>query len=210
MEKPRWVSSDRSPGDLDGLRVVLWHGAGGDIEETSLAAVASSLSSLGASVARARFGYRRLGKKMPDRMPVLLEDAERTIAELGALEGVRSDRLILGGRSMGGRVASMLVAGGFRSDGLLLLSYPLHKEGRTDELRDAHLSKIACPVLFISGDKDPMCDLDLLQRAIAPIRGTARVEVLEGANHSPKKKAHIAQIAELAAVFAREVAGRPS
>src|SRR5437868_13805190 len=75
--------------------------------------------------------------------------------------------LIIGGRSMGGRVASMLAAEGFECDGLLLLAYPLHPAGQTAKLRATHLPQIKVPVLCINGTRDTLCDRILMDKAIA-------------------------------------------
>jgi uncharacterized protein len=114
-------------------------------------------------------------------MPVL----EATIA--GVVARVREERrpaqLIIGGRSMGGRAASMLAAGGFDCDGLLLLAYPLHPAGQPDRLRDAHLPKIGVPVLCCNGTRDALCRRDLMERATAGLSSWT-MHWLEGADHS--------------------------
>lgn len=188
---------------LSSLLVILWHGAGGDIDETSLAMTAGALAAEGATVARARFAYRREGKRRPDRAPALLADARETITLVR--ETVRRPRLLLGGRSMGGRMSSMLVADGAPADGLLLLSYPLHPPQRPSELRDAHLDAIPCPMLFMSGDRDPFAELDRLEPVIARLGARARLELFPGAAHSLRKKADLARAAALSVSFARSL-----
>jgi predicted alpha/beta-hydrolase family hydrolase len=173
---------------------VLWHGAGGDVDERSLAATARALAAAGAIAVRARFPYRIAGRRAPDRMPVLLESARTAIEDARALAGARRRRLVLGGRSMGGRVASMLVAAGEPASGLVFLSYPLHPAARPDNLRDAHLPSIPCPMLFVSGDRDALCDLELLRRVLERIGPRAELAVFPGADHS-MRRADAAEIA---------------
>ena len=139
-------------------------------------AIARTLEGIGLEVVRFNFPYREIGSGRPDAMPVL----KRTVAE--AAERVRAGkRLIIGGRSMGGRAASMLAAAGFACEGLLLLAYPLHPPGEPDRLRSEHLSKIKVPVLCINGTRDALCRPDLMKK-IVPDSWT--MHWLEGADHS--------------------------
>ena len=139
------------------------------------------LSARGFEVVRFNFPYREKGSRRPDPMPVL----KRTIAEVAA--HVRAERrparLFIGGRSMGGRAASMLAADGFECDGLLLFAYPLHPAGEPEKLRDTHLSKITVPVLCFNGTRDALCRRDLMEKATAGLRAW-RMHWLEGADHS--------------------------
>jgi len=93
-----------------------------------------------------------------------------------------SKKLVIGGRSMGGRVASMLAAGGLPCDGLLLLAYPLHPAGQPEKLRDAHLPGIKVPVLCINGTRDALCRRELMERAIDGLAW--RMHWLEGKDHA--------------------------
>jgi predicted alpha/beta-hydrolase family hydrolase len=103
--------------------------------------------------------------------------ASRAQQEIGART------LVLGGRSMGGRAASMLVAAGeFACDGLLLLAYPLHPAGQPEKLRDAHLARIEVPVLCLNGTRDALCQRELMERAIGHLDGWT-MHWLEGADH---------------------------
>lgn len=139
-----------------------------------------ALAPLG-EVVRFNFPYRDAGSKRPDPMPVL----KQTIAS--AVERVRGERgpkrLFIGGRSMGGRAASMLAADGFACDGLLLFAYPLHPAGQPEKLRDAHLAKIAVPVLCFNGTRDALCTRELMDAAVGKLPRW-RMCWLEGADHS--------------------------
>jgi predicted alpha/beta-hydrolase family hydrolase len=115
-------------------------------------------------------------------MPRLKQTTEAVVARVR--EELNPKRLVIGGRSMGGRAASMLAADGFECSGLLLLAYPLHPAGRPDQLRDAHLPAIRVPVLCINGTRDALCTPELMERAIAPVSAPWQMHWLDGADHS--------------------------
>ena len=93
-------------------------------------------------------------------------------------------KLYIGGRSMGGRAASMLAADGFECDGLLLFAYPLHPAGQPEKLRDAHLAQIRQPVLCLNGTRDPLCEKELMERVLQRLPATFTMHWLEAADHS--------------------------
>ena len=161
---------------------MLAHGAGGHRADRAMHALVAPLNACGLDVVRFDFPYRRRGSRRPDPMPVL----QSAYAE--AVEQARREysprRLILGGRSMGGRVATMLAAQGFACDALLLFAYPLHPEGKPEKLRDAHLPAIRVPVLCINGTRDRLCRRDLMQRVIETAGAPWQMHWLEGAGHS--------------------------
>lgn len=160
---------------------VCGHGAGGNMNDRGLVAVSRALGSADLGVVRFNFVYREKKSSRPDHMPRLQECfaavVERVRAEL------RPDALIIGGRSMGGRAASMLAAEGFDADGLLLLAYPLHSPGRQDKLRAAHLASIAMPVLCFNGTRDTFCEPALMRATLAQVNGDWTMHWLEGADH---------------------------
>jgi predicted alpha/beta-hydrolase family hydrolase len=134
------------------VMLALAHGAGAPMDSPFLAAFAAGLAAQGARVARFEFPYmaarRRDGRKRPpDREAVLLEAWRRVIARLGA------ERLAIGGKSLGGRMASM-VADETAVQGLVCLGYPFHPPGRPDKLRSAHLETIKTPTLIVQGTRD--------------------------------------------------------
>ncbi len=165
-----------------GALFVCAHGAGGHMADRGMLAVAEHLRRRGFDVVRFNFLYREKGSSRPDPMPLLKE----TIAAVAsyAREQIPAEKLILGGRSMGGRAASMLVADGFPCDGLLLLAYPLHPAGQPDKLRDAHLAKIGVPVLCLNGTRDALCRRDLMERVVDRLTDQWTMHWLEGADHS--------------------------
>lgn len=163
---------------------ILAHGAGGSMESKNLQWLAGLVrQSLGAQVVRFNFPYRAQGRSMPDRMPVLIE-AYRAVIE-SARERLSPSRLIIGGHSMGGRVATMLEAECKTADGLLLFSYPLHPPGQTEKLRDAHLTSIQTPTLQFNGTRDEFCDLEIMSGIASGLDPSIwRLVWLEGADHA--------------------------
>lgn len=164
------------------------HGAGGNMHDRATAAAARAMREIGLGVVRFNFLYREKGKSGPDRMPKLME-CYRAVVEHARRE-LAPRRLLIGGRSMGGRTASMLAAEGFDADGLLLLAYPLHPPGQHDKLRDAHLPAITMPVLCFNGTRDDFCDRALMDEALRKVRTAWTMHWLEHADHSfhvPKK-----------------------
>lgn len=158
--------------------LVFAHGAGGHRDDRSMLASAEALQAAGLEVRRFNFPYREQGRRIPDRMPALQSAFERHVAR----EPGR--KLFLGGRSMGGRVATMLAAEGIDCDGLILLAYPLHPAGKPDKLRDAHLPRIRVPVLCFNGTRDALCTRELMEKALQPVQAPWEMHWIEGANHS--------------------------
>jgi predicted alpha/beta-hydrolase family hydrolase len=154
------------------------HGAGGNMHDRGMQAVAKELRGRGLDVVRFNFVYSEKKSGRPDPMP-LLQSCIRAV--VGA---VSARRLIIGGRSMGGRAASMLAAEGFAADGLLLLAYPLHPAGKPEQLRDAHLPRIAVPTLCLNGTRDALCRPDLMEAVLPRLGSNFEMHWLEGADHS--------------------------
>jgi len=161
---------------------VFAHGAGGHMADRGVLGVTEALRARGLHVVRFNFPYREKGSSHPDTMPRLKECVAAVAAH--ARREVGPQTLILGGRSMGGRVASMLAADGFPCDGLLLLAYPLHPAGKPEELRDAHLAKIEVPVLCLNGTRDALCRRDLMEGVVGRLTDRWTMHWLEGADHS--------------------------
>jgi len=164
-----------------GALFVCAHGAGGHMADRGVLAVAGQLRQRGLHVVRFNFLYKEKGSSHPDTMPRLKECIAAVAAH--ARREIAPQTLILGGRSMGGRAASMLAADGFSCDGLLLLAYPLHPTGRPEELRDAHLAKIGVPVLCLNGTRDALCRRDLMEKVVDRLTGRWTMHWLEGADH---------------------------
>ena len=161
---------------------VFAHGAGGHMTDRGMNALATLFRACGLDVARFDFPYRARGSRRPDPMPRLTECIAAVATKIAREVG--ATRLVIGGRSMGGRAASMLAANGFACDRLLLLAYPLHPAGEPEKLRDAHLSRIAVPVLCFNGTRDPLCRRDLMDAVVARLGANFRMHWLEAADHS--------------------------
>jgi predicted alpha/beta-hydrolase family hydrolase len=156
---------------------VFAHGAGGHRDDRGMLQMTKVLEALGIAVVRFNFPYREQGSKRPDAMPALKARMREVIG------GVRDKPLLIGGRSMGGRVATMLAADGFACDGLLVFAYPLHPPGQPEKLRSEHLPRITAPVLCFNGTRDPFCTPELMSDAVAGLK-TWTMHWLEGADHS--------------------------
>jgi predicted alpha/beta-hydrolase family hydrolase len=169
-------------GGADAAVFVCAHGAGGSMADRSVVATANALRARGFGVVRFNFLYREMKRGRPDQMPVL----EATVAAV--VERTRTEvdprRLVIGGRSMGGRAASMLAATGFQADGLLLLAYPLHPPGKPGQLRDAHLPNITMPVLCFCGTRDPFVTRALMEQVLERVTAPWEMHWVEGADHS--------------------------
>src|SRR6476469_8360675 len=155
----------RPGGGDDGIVFVAAHGAGGRLNDKSMLGLANELESRKFDVVRFNFLYREKGSGRPDQMPRLVKCFEAVIAKVR--EELKPLTLIIGGRSMGGRAASMMAAEGFDCQGLLLLAYPLHPAGKPEQLRDAHLSQIAIPTLCLNGTRDALCRRDLMDDVVS-------------------------------------------
>jgi len=162
--------------------VLLFPGAGSDRTHSSLVAIDEALSPV--PCVRADFPYRKAGRRAPDRAPVLLEAVRDEMAALGA-----PDQLVLGGRSMGGRIASMVVADEVEPvpvRGLVLVAYPLHPPRCPDRLRVEHFPRLRVPCLFVSGTKDTFGSPDELLHWTATIPGPVEHVWIEGKGHDLK------------------------
>jgi predicted alpha/beta-hydrolase family hydrolase len=192
--------------------IVFGHGAGGTMDQALNVQFADALAERGALVLRFNFAYADAGRRAPDRPPVLVATVRAVAAWLLEQPEARGRTLVLGGKSMGGRIASHLAAQGDRCDGLLFLGYPLHPAGRPKQMRDAHLADAPCPMLFLEGTRDPLCDLSLLRPVLERLGPRATLQVIEGGDHSfkvPKKtgRSEADVLAELVEASARWLAG---
>jgi predicted alpha/beta-hydrolase family hydrolase len=166
--------------------LVLAHGAGAPMDSPFLARIAEGVASHGIRVARFEFPYmraRREGGRRggPDSAPVLRERWLEVVAKLGGGAG-----LVIGGKSMGGRIASM-VADEAGARGLVCLGYPFHPPGRPDRLRVAHLKTLQTPALFVQGTRDTLGSREEI--ATYELAPSIRVVFLEDGDHSFKPRA---------------------
>ena len=151
-------------------------GASGNVQDPFGRFACRELASRGVRCVRFQFPYAEAGRRSPDRPPVLEATWLAVIEQLGAA------RLVVGGRSMGGRIASQVVAQGTPVDALALFAYPLHPVSKPEQRRDAHLPQIAVPTFFCSGTSDAFAKPDELREAAALV-SDATVHLLDGADH---------------------------
>jgi predicted alpha/beta-hydrolase family hydrolase len=153
-------------------------GAGSNIHDPFGAYAARALAPLGVTTVRFQFPYMEAGRKSPDR-PAVLEATWRAVID--ASRDAKT-RLVVGGRSMGGRIASMVVAEDGTADALALFAYPLHPPGKPEQLRVAHFPSIKVPALFVSGTNDAFGSPDELCAATKQVK-RSKVHLLESADH---------------------------
>ena len=160
--------------------LLLAPGAGADRDQSALVAVDRAVTGAGGEVVRMDFPYRKAGRRAPDKPAVLVKAVNEEATALRA----RTARLVLGGRSMGGRMCSMAVADGLEAEGLVLMSYPLHPPGRPDKLRTDHFPALKVPCLFVSGTRDAFGSAAELEVAASAMRGPVSFEWIEGKDHA--------------------------
>jgi len=153
-------------------------GAGSHIDDPFGAYLAATLPSRGVTVMRFEFPYMAAGRRSPDR-PAVLEATWRAV-----LDDVRgATRMVAAGRSMGGRIASQVLAAGAHADALALFAYPLHAPGKPEQRRDEHLPSVGAPMLFCSGTRDAFASPGELRALVRRLGRRARLHLLEGADH---------------------------
>jgi predicted alpha/beta-hydrolase family hydrolase len=167
--------------------VLLAPGAGADRNHSALVAIENALAP-DVVVERMDFPYRRAGRRAPDKAPVLVESVRQAAAELAARSRVPPERLVLGGRSLGGRICSMAVAEGLPAAGLVLVSYPLHPPGRPERARVEHLPMLRVPCLFVSGTRDAFGTPAELEAAAATIPGPVEMVWVDGGDHGLRRR----------------------
>jgi len=184
--RARWWRS----GPLDGRPLVLLaHGAGAGADSAFLLAARDGLLARGLGVVRFHFPYMQAmvdegRRRPPDPMPRLLDTWRALLEVVAGWDG--AGPLVLAGKSMGGRAASLLAAAGDApaARACAYLGYPLHPAGKPERLRREHLSQVPVPQLFLSGTADPLARLDLLRETVDSLGPTATLALVEGGDHS--------------------------
>ena len=181
-------TTERPPATL-----ILAHGAGAGQTHPFMTAVARGLSERGLDIFTFDFPYMQQGRKMPDRMPQLVACYRAAIDKAREDFGSARQRLFIGGKSMGGRSATHVAADDpdLPIKGIVLLGYPLHPPGRPDQLRDAHLSNVKRPMLFVQGTRDTFGTPDELRPVLAKLSPTPTLYEVEREGHSFKIDDHI-------------------
>ena len=211
-----WQTTKRGVARRTDRAVLLAHGAGSDMHGAALLAVADALATAGIPSLRFNYPYRSAGKKAPDRPKVLAAATREAAAELARRAKLPPERLVLGGRSMGGRYCSLVV--GDADDplpalGLLFLAYPLHAAGKPDQPRTEHFPRLHVPVLFASGTRDSLGSRPALTRAARKVAGPVEFHWIDTADHGyrPLKASGrttddvLAEVAEVSARWVGEL-----
>ncbi len=180
-----WAIPDDYPAN-DDRAIILAHGAGNDMDHPFISYVHHAFAEAGLLSVKFNFPYKELGRKAPDRMPLLESTWRAVIHAVKADPALSPKRLYLAGKSMGGRVASQVVAQGESCQGLLFLGYPLHPPKQTDRLRVQHWPSLTCPLLFVQGTRDSLCDLGLLRTQLPLIPAPVTLQLIDGGDHSFK------------------------
>ena len=170
-------------GPETGPLLVLAPGAGAPMTHDFMVSIAQGLAARQIRVCRFNFAYAEAGRKAPDRQPILEQTYREVVAEVTR---DHAGPLFLGGKSMGGRIASHIVASGTAATGLVFHGYPLHPPGRPERIRKAHLADIKVPMLFVEGTRDPFCPLDTLESVRKELKAKTEVAVIEDGDHSFK------------------------
>ena len=163
--------------------LIIAHGAGGPMYSPFITFFHKGLAERGYFTVKFNFPYMEARRRVPDKKDIL-ESSYRAVIETVKNSKYHPKRLFVGGKSMGGRIASQAVAAGEEVDGLFFLGYPLHRPGQPDVLRDEHLYRIQKPMLFISGTKDQFAKKELLDQVVAKLGNRAQIHWIEDGDHS--------------------------
>lgn len=185
--------------------VVVFPGAGSSAQHPSLQVLEDRLAPL--PVHRVDFAYRRAGRRFPDRAPVLIEAVREAVRQACDVWGCSTEQVVIGGRSMGGRICTMASAGFDGNDatpqpaseplrvaGVFCIGYPLHPPDKPDRLRVAHFPHMQAPTLFVSGTKDEFATPDELRLHLASIPIAPHVQFIDGGRHD--LRGHDSEVAD--------------
>jgi uncharacterized protein len=174
-----------------GITVILGHGAGSNQTSPFMRLFAIGLAERGLDAMTFNFVYMEQGRGVPDPKPKLEACYRAVIDAAFAHKKLKGNRLVIGGKSMGGRIASQVAAEDVNDSvnqvaGLVCLGYPLHPPGKPEKMRDAHLKSIHAPMLFIQGSRDAFGLPEELRTVIKRDRLPATLQVIDGGDHSFK------------------------
>ena len=173
--------------------VILFPGAGTNANHKSLVAIENSLKKFNKKiqVRRVDFPYRLAGKSFPDRVPVLIDTVRKAVIQAAIDWDCETNQIVIGGRSMGGRMCSMAITDTAQKldvAALVCICYPLHPPKHPEKLRTEHLPRIKCQTLFISGTRDEFGTVGELKNATSAINAKVSHEFIDGARHDLKNK----------------------
>jgi uncharacterized protein len=176
-----------APGNRAGVTLILGHGAGANQTSGFMVAFAAALAERGIDIVTFNSLYSEQGRRLPDRTAKLEGCWRAVIGSVRDRITSSTAKLALGGKSMGGRIASQVAARGIGDlAGLVFLGYPLHPPGRPDRLRAAHLRDVKAPMLFVQGSRDTFGTPAELQPIVSQLAAPADLFVVEGGDHSFK------------------------
>jgi len=184
--------------------VVLFPGAGSSRDHAALIAIENELSPL--PVLRVDFPYRKAGKKFPDKAPVLVQCVKDEVRAFAKEIGCEATDLVIGGRSMGGRMCTMAssdIEDALLVAGVVCIGYPLHPPKKPEQLRVEHLPRLGVKALFISGTRDEFGTPEELETAFALLPSPPVVQFIEGGRH--ELKGHDEHVATLLKDWLRTV-----
>jgi len=181
------VNYPAATGNRAGVTLILGHGAGADQTSGFMVAFANALAERGTDIVTFNFLYSEHRRRIPDPNARLESCWRAVIQTVRSRITSSADKLALGGKSMGGRIASQVAAGDTSNlAGLVFLGYPLHPPGRPDRLRAAHLREVRAPMLFVQGSRDTFGTPAELQPIISQLEPAADLFVVAGGDHSFK------------------------
>lgn len=186
------IPVDLEIGDVSGVLVrpvearwllVMAHGAGAGMYHSFMESAVAALAGHGIATLRFMFPYTEAGRRRPDRPARLLPTIAAAIQAAETLEPALP--LLVGGKSMGGRMTSTLASqgGGERALGIVFFGFPLHAPGREGTERAAHLAGVTVPMLFLQGTRDRLADAGLIREVTDALGGDATLHMIEGADH---------------------------
>ena len=184
-DKHRISSVWQIPDDYRAVLIIA-HGAGNDMHSDFISFLHERIAEHNILTVKFNFPYKEQGKKAPDRRQVLEATWQAVIDTVLEKTGCRNEQIVISGKSMGGRYASMIAARRAGLGGVILYGYPLHAPGKPDKIRVEHLPAIACPMLFIQGTRDSLCNLEALQSSLAALDNRPELHTIVGGDHSFK------------------------
>jgi uncharacterized protein len=176
------VSAAWAPASDAFAALVVAHGAGAGMDHPFIVGFTGAANDLGVATLRFNFPYMEAGRRSPDPASAAIASYEAVF--VAATERASSIPVAVGGKSYGGRIASMAVADGMPAAGLVFLGYPLHPPGKPERVRDEHLYGIEVPMLFLRGTRDPFSEAAVLEPVLERLGPRAAYRPIEGGGHS--------------------------
>jgi len=193
--------------------LVVAHGAGAGMDHPFMVGFTRAMNAEDVATLRFNFPYIEAKRRTPDRAPVAIA-AWRSAFDLAVSRAPEGEPVWVGGKSFGGRMASMAVADGMPAAGLVFLGYPLHPPGKPERVRDEHLYEIEVPMLFLHGTSDPFATPDVLRPVLDKLGSIATLRDIDGGGHSfevrggPRDPREVAaSLAPIVAAFMRSRVG---